>query len=104
MNPAKMRETYGKMMFLLQDTTTSLIQAETGLSFIKPIMTVYSFLEAKQAVDILRDPLVAAATATVSEENAKNREVVIAAKQRAIALMSEKHSTGMQQIFSVLHS
>jgi hypothetical protein len=70
MNPSKMRETYGKMMFILQDTM--LEHERLGDTFVKKIQTVYLFLHGKGegAIDLLRDPLVRDATASIDNNTA----------------------------------
>lgn len=65
-----MRDTYGKMMFILQDTQTNLIKSETGLSFVKKILTVHTFLEDRGGLPLLGDPVLEAATMCI--ENANN--------------------------------
>ena len=40
MNPEKMRETYGKMVFLLQDANTEEMVEELGFNLVAPIKTV----------------------------------------------------------------
>lgn len=69
MNPTKMRDTYGKMMFILQDTV--LVQDELGDTFIKRISTVHSFLQMKDNLKILLDPLVLDATQTIDNRDGK---------------------------------
>ncbi len=58
MNPERMRSEYGKMIFLLQDACSSSAQANLDLQVNKPIVTVYSFLESRNALHILEDPFV----------------------------------------------
>ena len=50
MNPAKMRNTYGKLMYILMDTESYQIKSDLKFSFVKPILTVSSFLRKKNKV------------------------------------------------------
>jgi hypothetical protein len=70
MNPGKMRNTYGKMMYMLQDTQTHIVKAETKLSFVKSILTVNSFLESRGCLEMLNDELVHAATVSIDHHEA----------------------------------
>lgn len=74
MNPSKMRGTYGKLMYILMDTESYAIKSELKFSVVKPIQTVVSFLLAKvgdkdEVEDMIKDPLWAAATQTISEHS-----------------------------------
>jgi hypothetical protein len=54
MNPGKMRDTYGKLMFMLMDTESYQIKQELKLDFIRPIQTVGVFLTERGAEELLR--------------------------------------------------
>jgi hypothetical protein len=74
MNPSKMRGTYGKLMYILMDTESYSIKNELKLTFVKPVQTVVTFLQAKvknntEVEDMLKDPLWATATQTISEHS-----------------------------------
>ncbi|KAJ1648981.1 hypothetical protein GGF38_006260, partial [Coemansia sp. RSA 25] len=62
MNPEKMRDEYGKMMFLLQDSQSDDVKAMLNFSLVSPIKTVYSVLESLGVLYILEDEMVAVAT------------------------------------------
>lgn len=64
MNPSKMRDTYGKLVYLLMDSITN-DQVRELLEFdcVSPTVTVYSTLETGGALSMLDNPLVEAATA-----------------------------------------
>jgi hypothetical protein len=62
MNPTKLRDTYGKLMFLLMDAESTPIKTETGIDFIKPILTVHLFLLERGGLALLEDPLLEIAT------------------------------------------
>lgn len=56
MNPNKMRDTYGKLMYLLMDAESNMIKNEIRVNFGKPILTVASFLQEREATTMLQDP------------------------------------------------
>lgn len=98
MNPSKMRETYGKMMFILQDTETHIVKSETGLSFIKEILTVETFLSEKNGLAMLTDSRIEEATCSIGNaDGEKTREVLLMLSQRkqeAINHLVNSYTTG----------
>ena len=60
MNPTKMRNTYGKMMYLLMDTKSYQFELK-DLNFVKDILTVPRFLSEKRCPAMAEDPLLARA-------------------------------------------
>eukprot|EP01039_Chlorochromonas_danica_P000020 gene20-23_t len=68
MNPSKMRGTYGKLMYILMDTESYNVKSELRIDFIKPLLTVHSFLKARGCEEILADPLWQEACQIVSDE------------------------------------
>lgn len=105
MNPSKMRETYGKMMFILQDTETNIVKSETGLSFIKDILMVSSFLHERGGLALLDDPLLEEATCSIGNtDGEKTREELLMLSQRkqdAINHLVTSYTTGtFSHIFS----
>jgi hypothetical protein len=105
MNPSKMRETYGKMMFILQDTETHIVKSETGLSFIKNILTVTNFLHEKNSLDLLDDPLIEEATCSIDNtDGEKSREELLLLSQRkqeAVNTLIRTHATGRSHLISL---
>lgn len=99
MNPGKMRNTYGKMMYMLQDTHTHIVKAETKLSFVKNIVTVMSFLESRDGVEMLNDELLNMATISIDDdEGALSREqlaVIGTKKKEAIEAITLKYTSGV---------
>ena len=57
MNPGKMRNTYGKLMYLLMDAESYNIKSELRINLIKPILTISNFLEAHGGAEMMSDPL-----------------------------------------------
>jgi len=65
MNPEKMRSDYGKLVYLLQDSTAVELQELLQFKCVQPLKTVYALLEEKEGLALLEDPLVEVATAEV---------------------------------------
>ncbi|KAG2013219.1 hypothetical protein CC2G_010154 [Coprinopsis cinerea AmutBmut pab1-1] len=91
MNPDKMRTTYGKLIYVLQDSQSPEVKDMLGFSCVKPIKTVYSVLEKHDALDLLRDDLITVATKEIYSEGRPRREVQrdIRSKERAIEHLSD---------------
>jgi hypothetical protein len=98
MNPSKMRDTYGKMMYILMDTESFSIKSELKLSFVKPILTVSAFLDDKKSLNILSDPLWETATRSIAnfgrEKNHKELAAEAGAKAQAEATLRKKYKSG----------
>ncbi|KAG7401115.1 hypothetical protein PHYBOEH_002998 [Phytophthora boehmeriae] len=65
MNPERMRNNYGKMIYLLQDANLREIRSYLGFSCVAPIKTVGSLLKERHALEMLRDSRCERATAVV---------------------------------------
>ncbi|THH02132.1 hypothetical protein EW026_g662 [Hermanssonia centrifuga] len=93
MNPDKMRSTYGKLIYLLQDSQTPEVKDLLGFSCIQPIKTVYTVLEAHDALDLLREDLVSVATKEIYSEGRSRREIQrdIRSKEQAIETLSSRY-------------
>ncbi|CAH0482273.1 unnamed protein product [Peronospora belbahrii] len=78
MNPERMRNNYGKMIYLLQDANLREIQNCLGFLCIAPIKTVASLLEERHALDMLRDTRcnVATSVAAVNTDQLVDPEVL----------------------------
>jgi hypothetical protein len=126
MNPSKMRNTYGKLIYLLQgtllwfyllvhfsnyvDSAIPEVQQLLNFSCVKPMQTVYSLLEGKGALDLLSDPLISIATGEILSEGKSRRSIQseIKAKERAVNILSDKYEKSSQlseeSIKNVLYS
>ncbi|KEP50440.1 putative adenylosuccinate lyase [Rhizoctonia solani 123E] len=100
MNPDKMRETYGKLIYLLMDAQSHDVSDLLGFSPVVPLVTVYSTLEDHGALAVLEDPRLEVATKEIiSPPGASGRvraEVQrnIRAKERAVeALVNDYAGT-----------
>ncbi|TDL29668.1 hypothetical protein BD410DRAFT_736748 [Rickenella mellea] len=93
MNPDKMRNTYGKLIYLLQDSQTPEVKDILNFSCVGPIQSVYMLLAEHNALDVLRDKLITVATMEIYAEDRSRREVqkAIKTKERAIETLSERY-------------
>ncbi|ORZ36410.1 hypothetical protein BCR44DRAFT_122036 [Catenaria anguillulae PL171] len=95
-NPEKMRITYGKMIYLLQDAQLPEVQRLLGFSLVVPIKTVHRVLTDHDALGLLRDPLILDATAEILPEGKPRRQVdlEIRRKEAAVATLARKYARG----------
>ncbi|KAJ7639277.1 hypothetical protein FB45DRAFT_1134564 [Roridomyces roridus] len=93
MNPEKMRTTYGKLIYLLQDSQTPEVQDLLSFSCVRPIKTVYTLLEENDGLDLLRDDLVTIATKEIYSEGRSRRDIQkdIKSKERAIETLASRY-------------
>jgi hypothetical protein len=93
MNPEKMRGTYGKMMYILQDAVKP---GRLPFSCVVPIKTVYSLLEEKNALGLLADEdavqLFLTATREIAPDPHKSKE--------AIKVESDQKSAALKQLIA----
>lgn len=95
LNPEKMRDSFGKLMYMIMDSRLPEIKETLEFDFYKPITTVYSFLEENGALNLLEDPLIITATTDIVSEG-KARPVIqaeIRRKENSIKLLAKKYST-----------
>ena len=94
MNPERMRDTYGKLVYLLQDANAPQMQEELGFSVVVPLRTVYAKLEECDALDLLSDESIAVATQIVAADPSKSRSQIqrdIRAKEQAIEYLARRY-------------
>lgn len=80
-----MRSDYGKLVYLLQDSTAVELQELLQFKCVRPLNTVHSLLEEKGGLALLDDPLVEAATAEVKPEGKSRSQVQKAIKVKEAA-------------------
>ena len=96
MNPDKMRDTYGKLMYMLMDSVEPEIQELLGFKCAQPLCTVRSFLEERGADRLLRDPNIATAIAEITTEGKSRHQVQkdIKKKEKTRDALARKYSNG----------
>ncbi|CAI2196236.1 16433_t:CDS:10, partial [Funneliformis geosporum] len=93
MNPEKMRDAYGKLMYMLMDSVIPEVREMLDFSLIIPIKTVYGFLKERDGVNVLHHDLIMDATKEIVA-GGKSRSQInqeIRAKERAIEVISRKY-------------
>ncbi|EFN59891.1 hypothetical protein CHLNCDRAFT_33435 [Chlorella variabilis] len=105
MNPEKMRDTYGKLMYLLQDSCEGEIQELLEFKCVRPLRTVHALLEERGALALLDDPLMEAATAEIVAAGVPRHEVQkrIKVKERAREQLSRKYRSRGLSEEEILH-
>ncbi|KIY73847.1 hypothetical protein CYLTODRAFT_433924 [Cylindrobasidium torrendii FP15055 ss-10] len=95
MNPDKMRTTYGKLIYLLQDSQMSEVKNMLNFTCVKPIKTVYTVLEEAGQLDLLRDELLPVATKEIYSEGRPRRDIQkdIKSKERAIETLATRYAS-----------
>ncbi|KAJ1677116.1 hypothetical protein EV182_006843, partial [Spiromyces aspiralis] len=95
MNPDKMRNSYGKFMYLLQDSAMPEVAEMLGFDLVTPIRTVYSVLEEHGLLHVLEDEALEVATREIvsygKTRAAVNRE--IKQKERAVEWLANNYAT-----------
>ncbi|KAI9908658.1 hypothetical protein PsorP6_016375 [Peronosclerospora sorghi] len=86
MYPEKMRGEYGKLMYLLQDAMSPAIQEVLGFSCVRKIRTVYDVLKERDALEMLQDARLAAATMVVASDGKSRAQIQRQLKQKARAI------------------
>jgi hypothetical protein len=95
MNPEKMRDTYGKLCYMLMDSSEPEMIELLGFRCVRPLQTVSLLLEEGDAAAMLDDPLMAVATAEISSSGRPRAAVQkdIRAKERARDILARKYRT-----------
>lgn len=92
-NPEKSRDTYGKLIHMLQDSVQKEITAMLEFTCVKPMVTVASFLEERDGLALLDDPLVEMATREIIPDKKPRRLVQreINEKERAVNVLAKRY-------------
>ena len=95
MNPDKMRDDYAKLIFVLQDITVNSINEEIGVSLLRPVETVYRYLERKNLLELLDDELITIAVSEIIPDGKSRNQIQaeIKRKEAAIKQLAHKYST-----------
>jgi hypothetical protein len=95
MNPEKMRDSYGKLMYLLQDSQMHEVKELLQFSCVSPIKTVYSVLDSGNCLALLTDALIVPATKEIIAEDRSRYQIQqeIKAKERAIEQLARRYGS-----------
>lgn len=95
LNPDKMRSEYGKLMYLLMDSSEPAVQELLEFRCVCPLRTVHRFLEERGGLALLDDPLMATATAEIVAGERPRHEIQrdIKVKERARELLAKRYSS-----------
>ncbi|KAJ2780284.1 hypothetical protein GGI15_003591 [Coemansia interrupta] len=95
MNPERMRNEYGKLMFMLQDAQTNEVKKVLGMDLVAPVKTVHSVLEALDIGYLLEDEMVVVATREIVEGGKTRAQVQLEIKQkeRAVEYLCKAYAT-----------
>ncbi|QPG73066.1 hypothetical protein FOA43_000370 [Brettanomyces nanus] len=112
MNPERMRDTYGKLCYMVMDSMLPEIRQTMEFDLYKPVKTVYSALKegGEGCMNILMDPLIIDATAEVRPEDNTRRMInrMIKQKESAIEKLASRYSSpdgiGKEEIRVILYS
>ena len=109
MNPDRMRSTYGKMMYMIQDSLIPEVVETLGFDLFRPVLNVYDYLESRDGMKVLEDELILSATKEIIPEGKTRASIQaeIKLKERAIETICRKYSTGKlvkEQIRQALYS
>ncbi|KAJ3045471.1 hypothetical protein HK097_001184, partial [Rhizophlyctis rosea] len=94
MNPEKMRATYGKLVYLLQDSQIPEVQDMLGFSCVSEIKTVYNTLAEGDGLRVLADELIGIATQEIQSEGRPRHQIqnYIKTKEKAIQTLARKYA------------
>ena len=94
MNPEKMRDGYGKLIYMLQDSLIDEVQEVLGFGLVDPIITVHSTLKQFGKLDLLEDQLIGLATMEIQGgRKRKDIEHDIKKKEKAIEILAKRYSS-----------
>jgi hypothetical protein len=91
MNPGRLRDTYGKMIYMLQDAATSSIQKALGFKMTVGVKNVHRFLEERGGLRLLADGRIEAAIRYIpgpSETTGRTQSQVLQFLQQVSLLLS----------------
>ena len=113
MNPERMRETYGKLCYIIMDSRLKQVKEHMEFDLYKPILTIERYLQEHSNAEsngLFSDPLILDATADIRPDG-KSRALInklIKQKERAVELLARKYASNegldRDQIRTVLYS
>eukprot|EP00890_Picochlorum_soloecismus_P000937 jgi/Picsp_1/1844/NSC_05311-R1_protein len=109
MNPDKMRDTYGKLMYMLMDSVEPEITELLQFSCAKDIVTVYSVLEEGGALKLLDDSMLPTAIAEIKSDGRARHQIQLDIKKKekardALARKYRNSKLGEEELLVCLYS
>jgi hypothetical protein len=74
LNPAAMRSTYGKLMYLMQDSQNATVSKSLGFSLYRPLQLVGPYLQEHGCGDLLHDPRLECAVQFIADRDPETGE------------------------------
>ncbi|OLL23541.1 UPF0652 protein [Neolecta irregularis DAH-3] len=95
MNPDSLRSSYGKMVYMIQDSLIPEVEEALGFNLLIDVETVYSVLQKNNALAVLQDDLVVHAIKEIIPSGKSKSQVQheIKQKERAIEILSNRYSS-----------
>lgn len=101
LNPASMRTTYGKLMYLLQDAQNPSVAKSLGFSLHKEILLVKPFLEERGgAIDLLHDPRLECAVQFIPDRDAETGDKLAREQVQAMVQGKQKVTADLVEAYS----
>eukprot|EP00201_Polytomella_parva_P012952 CAMPEP_0175067104 /NCGR_PEP_ID=MMETSP0052_2-20121109/16900_1 /TAXON_ID=51329 ORGANISM="Polytomella parva, Strain SAG 63-3" /NCGR_SAMPLE_ID=MMETSP0052_2 /ASSEMBLY_ACC=CAM_ASM_000194 /LENGTH=783 /DNA_ID=CAMNT_0016333923 /DNA_START=206 /DNA_END=2557 /DNA_ORIENTATION=+ len=95
MNPDKMRSEYGKLLYMLMDSSDPAIQELLEFECVVPLKTVHSFLEERGGIAMLSDPLMKSATEEIKTVDQSRYAIneAIKVKEKARKVLASRYTS-----------
>lgn len=96
LNPDKIRNSYGKLIYFLMDSRKPEIQELLNFDCVAPVKTVFSLLATKRnGLDLLQDPKIRIATMEIAPEGKSRAEIqrAITEKEAAVRYLTHKYGS-----------
>lgn len=102
MNPDKMRDSFGKLMYMIMDSRLAEVSQVMEFDLYKPVKSVYSHLRSfgdgadGSGVAVFGDPLIVDAIMEINPDGKNRRQIqqAIQTKERAIEILAKRYSKG----------
>ena len=109
MNPDKMRDTYGKLMYMLMDSVEPEITELLQFSCAKDIVTVYSVLQEGGALKLLDDSMLPTAIAEIKSDGRARHQIQLDIKKKekardALARKYRNSKLSEEELLTCLYS
>eukprot|EP01125_Pyxidicula_operculata_P021134 TRINITY_DN8036_c0_g1_i1.p1 TRINITY_DN8036_c0_g1~~TRINITY_DN8036_c0_g1_i1.p1 ORF type:complete len:515 (+),score=131.51 TRINITY_DN8036_c0_g1_i1:78-1622(+) len=105
-NPDKMRSEYGKLIYLLQDASSSVVSDQLGFNIVCGIKTVYSYYEAMGCLEILDDDNIWLATKEIIHLPGKSKhetQLECKRKEKVVKELCKKYSSSTAKKDDILY-